>query len=144
MNFLDHLVCSQTCVWYRTRSTHNLSQNEHTKLELCPNNRPKSINNFRPMLSHFARWFLRFRAKCKILAEASFANHVDELRPLILQISCKMWNCFSRHALRVMCGADCSSLLRTAVLAAHSKQPTLFPRGGLVKLVCVPDRHGSA
>ena len=66
MIFLERLVCSQTCVWYRTRTTNNLSQNEHTKLELRPNNRPKSINNFGPMLSHFARWFPKSRAWYRI------------------------------------------------------------------------------
>ena len=55
MNFLEHPVCSQTCVWYSTRTTHNLGQNEHTKLELFPNNRPKIPNNFGPTVSHLAR-----------------------------------------------------------------------------------------
>ena len=66
MNLLDHLVCPQTCVWYRTRTTNNLSQNELMDLELCPNNRPKSTNNFGPMLSHFARWFPKSRAWYRI------------------------------------------------------------------------------
>ena len=55
MDFLEHLVCSQTCVWYRTRTTHNLSPNEHTKRKLCPNNRPTIINKFGPTLSHLLR-----------------------------------------------------------------------------------------
>ena len=66
MNFLEHLVRFQSCVWYRTRTTNNLSQNEHTKLELCPNNRPKSTNNFGPTLSHLARWFPKSRAWYRI------------------------------------------------------------------------------
>ena len=55
MDFLEHRVCSKSCMWYRTRTTNNLSQNELMNLELCPNNRPKIPNNFGPMLSHFAR-----------------------------------------------------------------------------------------
>ena len=66
MDFLEHPVCSQTCVWYRTRTTNNLSQNELMKLELCPNNRPKFINNFGPTLSHLARWFPKSRVWYRI------------------------------------------------------------------------------
>ena len=62
MNFLGHIVCSQTCMWCRTRSTNNLDQNELMKRELCPNNRTKIINNFGPTLSHLARWFSKSRA----------------------------------------------------------------------------------
>ena len=66
MNFLERLVCSTTCIWYRTRSTNNLSQNELAQLELFSKMSPKSINNFGPMLTHFARWFPKSRAKCRI------------------------------------------------------------------------------
>ena len=66
MNFLDCLVVSHTCIWYRTNTTHNLSQNELMKLELCPNNRPKSINNFGPTLSHFAGGFPKSRVRYRI------------------------------------------------------------------------------
>ena len=66
MNFLECLVVSQTCIWYRTRTTQNLSQNELMKLELCPNNRPKIINSFGPTLSHLARWLPKSRAWYKV------------------------------------------------------------------------------
>ena len=74
MNFLEHLVCSTTCIWYRTRGTNNhrtrgtnsLSQNELVQLELCPEMPPNRINNFGPMLTHFARWLHKSRAKCRI------------------------------------------------------------------------------
>ena len=66
MDFLEYLACSTTCIWYRTRTIHNLSQNEQMQLELCPKMSPKIINNFDPMLTHFARWCPKSRAKCRI------------------------------------------------------------------------------
>ena len=66
MNFLECLVVSHTCIWYKTSTTQNLSQNEFMKLELCPNNRPKIINNFGPALSHLARLFPKSRVWYRI------------------------------------------------------------------------------
>ena len=66
MNFLEHLVCSTTCIWYRTRSTNNLSQNELVQLELCSKMSPKIPNNFGPILSHLARCFPKSRVWYRI------------------------------------------------------------------------------
>ena len=54
MDFLKCRVAPYTCAWHSIRTTHNLSQDELVKPELCPNNRPKFTNNFGPTLSHLA------------------------------------------------------------------------------------------
>ena len=78
MNFLECLVVSHTCIWYRTSTTHNLSQNELAKLELCPKNRPKSINNFGPTLSHLARWFPKSRVWYRITLRDKLYESLEE------------------------------------------------------------------
>ena len=76
--FLEHLVCSQTCVWYRTRTTHNLSQNELMKLELCTKKRSKSINNFGPTVSHLARCFPKSRVWYRITLRDKLYESLEE------------------------------------------------------------------
>ena len=75
--FLEHLGYSTTCIWYRTRSTNNLSQNELVQLELCSKMSPNILNNFDPMLIHFARWLPKSRATCRITLETSSTSHLE-------------------------------------------------------------------
>ena len=78
MNFLECLVGSHTCIWYRTSSTKNLSQNELVKLELCPKNQPKRINNFGPTLSHLARCFPKSRVWYRITLRDKLYESLEE------------------------------------------------------------------
>ena len=78
MNFLEWPVVPRTCIWYRTRSTNNLSQNELMKPESCPNNRPKFTNNFGPMLSHLARCFPKSRVWYRITLRDKLYESLEE------------------------------------------------------------------
>ena len=60
------------------RTTNNLSQNELMKLELCPNNRPKIINNFGPTLSHLARCFPKSRVWYRITLRDKLYESLEE------------------------------------------------------------------
>lgn len=62
MAFLSHFARPKCCVWYMTRATNSLSQNELMKCGLCLINASKITSNFGPAFSHLARCFPKFGA----------------------------------------------------------------------------------
>ena len=80
MNFLPRLALAGTSGMQMARRIHNLAQFELAVAELCPKNRPKTINMSSPSWSQLARCLHNFsRPKCRITLETSSTSHIELL-----------------------------------------------------------------